>query len=306
LIRDLGEFLDYLTSVRNASPHTIRCYRADLVEFIAYLDARGVKRFADATLKDVTGFLAHVRRAGCKPVTMGRKLSALRSFWRHLVRTGAAKANLPALIDGPRRPRLLPEFLTAEEVARVLATPDTETINGLRDRAILEVLYATGARVSEVVALDLEDLPQDDLLRIRGKGQKERLVVLGASALQALRLYLDEARPALVNDGSQRALFLNRDGGRFTGRGIRRMVAGYTLRATGRALGPHALRHTFATHLLNGGADLRTVQEMLGHAHLTTTQVYTHVSREHLRHVYDRAHPRAQASSAAPRRKVRR
>jgi tyrosine recombinase XerC len=300
----LQEFLEYLAAARNASPHTIRCYGRDIEEFLQYLRDHRIEHLSDVKPQDLTGFLAAVRRNGRKAVTMSRKLSAVRAFWRHLLRTGAVPTNITVAIDGPRLPKRLPKFLNQEELARVLAAPDPQDVLGLRDRAVIELLYATGARVSEVVALDVANLPADDLLRIRGKGQKERLVVIGQSAQEAIALYLGHARPALLNGSNEAALFVNRGGGRLGARGVRRMVCKYTKAAVGRALSPHALRHTFATHLLDGGADLRTVQELLGHAHLTTVQVYTHVSREHLRYVYDRAHPRAHAEAPSRRRRA--
>jgi tyrosine recombinase XerC len=287
------QFLDYAAVVKAVSPKTVSCYRQDLEQLLEFLSLRGITKTEEVTLQDLTAFLAYVRSTGRKAATMARKLSAVRGFWRHLYRSGIVPRDVAALIDSPRLEKRLPKFLTHDEMVRLLAAPEPTSPLGLRDRAVLETFYSTGLRVSELVALDLDDLPSEDILRVHGKGDKERLAVLGASARAAVDAYLERGRPALLNGTATQALFISERGGRIADRSIRRMVVKYTRRAVGRALGPHALRHTFATHLLDGGADLRSVQEMLGHSQLSTTQTYTHVSREHLMWVYQRAHPRA-------------
>lgn len=294
------QFLDYMAAVRAVSPKTVKCYRQDLDELLEFLKLRGITKAEAVTRQDLTAFLAYVRNSGRKATTMARKLSAVRGFWRHLYRSDVVARDVAALIDSPKLPKYLPKFLTREEMSRVLAAPDPETVLGLRDRGMLEALYSTGARVSELVALNVADIPTDGILRIRGKGDKDRLVVLGESAARALRVYLERARPLLLNGVATAALFLSHAGTRITDRSVRRVVGKYTKEVTGRRLAPHALRHTFATHLLDGGADLRSVQELLGHANLSTTQTYTHISREHIMEVYERAHPRAKAPLATP------
>ena len=291
--QQVEQFLDYAAVVKAVSPKTVNCYRQDLEQLLEFLSLRGITKAEEVTLQDLTAFLAYVRSTGRKAATMARKLSAVRGFWRHLYRSGIVPRDVAALIDSPRLEKRLPKFLTHDEMVRLLAAPEPTSPLGLRDRAVLETFYSTGLRVSELVALDLDDLPSEDILRVQGKGDKERLAVLGASARAAVDAYLERGRPALLNGTATQALFISERGGRISDRSIRRMVVKYTRRAVGRALGPHALRHTFATHLLDGGADLRSVQEMLGHSQLSTTQTYTHVSRERLMWVYQRAHPRA-------------
>jgi len=292
--------MGYLIGVKCASPATAKAYRKDIEQLLDVLQARGVTTLPNVTVQDLFAFLSDIRRGGSKAVTMARKLSAVRSFWLYLVRTGVAPTDVTSLLDGPRLEKRLPRVLTADEMTRVLAAPDPDTILGLRDRAILETLYSTGVRVSELVALELGDLPPQDILRIRGKGQKERLVVLGESARKALALYLQYGRPSLLNGRPTEAVFLNRLGHRITTRSIGRAVGKFTREVTGTPLGPHVLRHTFATHLLDGGADLRCVQELLGHSQLSTTQIYTHVSREHIMWIYQRTHPRANLPGPRP------
>jgi len=304
VIRHIDDFLNYLAAVKGLSAKTVRCYHRDLEQLAEFLKLRGITRVEDVGLQDLTAFLACVRERGGAVVTMARKLSAIRGFWRHLYRSGIVTRDIAALTDNPKREKRLPKFLTHDEMIRLLAAPEPASLLGLRDRAVLETFYSTGLRVSELVALDLDDLPSEDILRVRGKGDKERLAVLGASARAAVDAYLERGRPALLNGMATQALFISERGGRIADRSIRRMVVKYTRRAVGRALGPHALRHTFATHLLDGGADLRSVQEMLGHSQLSTTQTYTHVSREHLMWVYQRAHPRANLPDGRPHLRV--
>jgi integrase/recombinase XerC len=233
---------------------------------------------------------------------VARHLSAIRSFFRFLYREGKVSSNPFALVSAPRRPRRLPKFLTPEEVRAVLRAPDVSTPRGLRDRAILEILYATGMRVGELVTLRTSDLPPSlsnahrggGDLRVVGKGRRDRIVLMAAAAQDALRQYVRSGRPALVRGRPADALFVNARGGKLSDRGVR-LVVDQAVRAAAlaRRISPHVLRHTFATHLLDGGADLRVVQELLGHASLATTQIYTHVSRDWLKRVYDKAHPRA-------------
>jgi integrase/recombinase XerD len=293
------DFLAYLEFERGLSRNTLEAYRADLLQFGAYLDANGYDAFAVGHV-ELAGFLTSLalgsdERPPVAAATLQRKAACLRSFYRHLRREGAIDHDPTAELRGPRKTQKLPEVLSRDEVNHLLAAPQGVSPASLRDRALLEVLYACGLRASETVALQLEDVNlHDELLRARGKGSKERLVPIGREAVAALRAYLRDARPALVGLRVERHLFVNRRGGGLSRQGLYKIVQGYA-GAVGlqHRMSPHTLRHTFATHLLAGGCDLRTLQEMLGHADIATTQLYTHLSTERLRDVYFGAHPRA-------------
>lgn len=292
------EFLEHLRSVRGFSDHTILAYGKDLRQCAAFLaEVMGRRRWEEVEIADLRRYLAALHERGLSRATAARALAAIRSFMRHLRSRGAIDADPSSLLVTPRVRRSLPRFLQQEETERLLAAPGVSKPTGLRDRAILETLYASGMRVSEIASLDAADVGSGDTVKLRGKGGKERLIFLGRPALRALDDYLARGRPALekaADPSRHKALFLNRGGGRLTPRSIRRIVGRYARAAgLGRKLGPHALRHTFATHLLEGGADLRAVQELLGHSSLDTTQVYLHLTPGRLREIYDRAHPRA-------------
>jgi len=293
----VDRFLGYLEGERGYSPQTLRAYAADLAGFADFA-ARGADDFdpAAVTTVQLRGYLARLRNQGAARSTTARKIASLRSFYRYLLREGIVNHNPASDLRLPRREKRLPVFLDEAEVARLLATPDPADPAGCRDRAILEVLYSTGMRISELAAVSFEDLDLlGEVLKARGKGKKERLVPLGGPALQALRDYL-AVRPSLAGGRrvSARALWLNKGGTRLSDRGIRRLFEKHA-RAAGlpATVTPHTLRHSFATHMLNRGADLRAVQELLGHASLASTQVYTHVTTEKLKSVYGKAHPRA-------------
>jgi tyrosine recombinase XerC len=289
----LAEFSSYLKLRQGVSPNTVRAYCQDVEDFIEFCRARGI------TPEKVDGwvaraYLAHLLQKGLARSTVARKIAALRSFYRYMSRQGRLKSNPFSLVEVPRQRRRLPRFLYYPEVEALLAQPRADTL-GLRDRALLEVLYATGARISEALGLNIGDLHlEEGYAVVRGKGGKERLVLLGRKASRALKAYLDHARGKLLAREATEAVFLNRNGGRLSPRGARYLLARY-LRSAGldKRCSPHSLRHSFATHLLENGADLRVVQELLGHARLSTTQVYTHVSGARLREVYNRTHPRA-------------
>jgi integrase/recombinase XerD len=292
------DFLAYLEFERGLSRNTLEAYRSDLLQFGRFLDGRGTSA-ARATSADVADFLAALAGDGGKaasPATVHRKAACLRSFFRHLRREEIRDSDPTATLTAPRRGRKLPQVLTRAEVARVLEQPGGTEPAALRDRALLELMYACGLRASEAIELEVADVDLEDrVLRARGKGSKERLVPVGQAAARAVRAYLERGRPALVGGNPvERHLFVNFRGGPLTRQGLYKIVRRHAASAglAGR-MSPHTLRHSFATHLLAGGCDLRSVQEMLGHADVSTTQLYTHLSSERLKDVYFRAHPRA-------------
>jgi len=295
--RDIDAFIEYLRSARRVSDHTLRGYASDLGQCAAFLrEGFAVETWQAAEPAMLRRYLAALHAQEYERTSIARKLSALRSLYKFLCRRGAERDPTTG-IRAPRARSRLPAFLYPEEIRDLLAAPP-DTPLGLRDRALLETLYATGMRASEIVGLDLGQVVSGAReFRIKGKGGRERIVLVGSYAARALEEYLVKGRPALLGGKSrsdERAAFLNRNGTRLTDRGLRRMVHRYVMRTSARrGISPHALRHTFATHLLEAGADLRTVQELLGHARLGTTQIYTHVTRTRLKEIYDRAHPRA-------------
>ncbi len=290
---DVAAFLRALEGERGASPHTLAAYGRDLLHFAVFVHGQGVAAWEQVTPQLARRYVAALDRRYARSA-IARQLSAVRSFFRFLYREGKASHNPVALISIPQRQRRLPKFLTPDEVRMVLGAPDISTALGLRDRAILELLYATGMRVGELVALRLSEVQWGGELRVTGKGRKERVVLVADAAQAALRHYLQDGRPRLVARRTVDAAFVNARGGPLSDRGVRIIVDRAIRRtALARRISPHVLRHTFATHLLDGGADLRVVQELLGHVNLAATQIYTHVSRDWLKRVYDKAHPRA-------------
>lgn len=289
-------YMQYLAVEKQVSHHTLDHYYSDLEQFIAYMLGEGRTSFADITHLDVRTFVGRMARDRAKK-TIARKVSALRSFFTFLRREGFVEKNPAKDVHLPKLERRLPNFLYLDAVERLMNAPDTSTLLGLRDKALLELLYASGVRVSECVGLDRSDLDLDlGAALVYGKGAKERYVLLGSSAVSALRRYLSEAWPLLrqQTDGEDRPVFLNHKGTRLSDRSVRRILDKYVVQLAGmQKVSPHTLRHTFATHLLDHGADLRVVQELLGHASLSSTQIYTHTTREHLERVYTKAHPRA-------------
>ncbi len=299
----LDAYLEYLTAVQRASAHTVKAYTEDLLQFLDFMTRRERTAWGQVTVLDVRRFLAERMEAGAARATVSRKLSALRGLFGFLTARGLRADDPTVGIRAPKLPERLPHYLEEDEMADLLRAPDAGTPLGLRDRALLEVLYASGMRVSELVSLSLHDLAQADptgglaALRVTGKGRKQRVVLLGEQAVEALQTYLTGGRPTLranAEGDDDGALFLNRGGTRLTARSVARMLHKYVMLTCARhGISPHALRHTFATHLVNNGADLRTVQQLLGHVSLATTEVYTHVSARRLREVYAQAHPRA-------------
>ena len=282
-------FLNYLHTERNASDHTCLNYQLDLKQFFQFL---GDQRIRQITPLEIRRFVAHLSTTHASRRTIARKLSCLRSFFRYLCREGTLKHNPAASVPTPKLEHRLPSFLDEQQMVRLLETPSTKKWQGLRDRAILEAFYSTGARVSELVGLNLEDLDEiSGTVVLRGKGKKERLCPIGETALTAIRRYLAK-RPKKVR--VPYALFVSQKGTRLTARQVDRLLVQYVrLAGLPASISPHSLRHSFATHLLDRGADLRSVQELLGHANLATTQIYTHVTAQRLKKVYDQAHPRA-------------
>jgi integrase/recombinase XerC len=333
----LESFTSYLADERHFSPYTARCYGADLRQFVDYLcnstkltiheprETQAFERYAkqratgtpfptgQGTVTDlicganaelIRGFLAHLGEQMYSAATMARKIATLRSFYKWADRRGFANGNPMTAIRTPRQAKRLPKAIPIEQVEKLLAAPGDGDVLSRRDRAMLETLYSTGIRVSELVGLQMEDLDlTGEALRIRGKGKKERIVPLGAHAIASIQRYLDMLKSdakfagVLSNPGGKLPLFVNKHGGRLSSRSVRRKLDKY-LKQVGLdpSISPHTLRHSFATHLLDNGADLRSVQELLGHQSLSTTQVYTHLSAQRLQDAYNRAHPRAQAS----------
>jgi integrase/recombinase XerD len=293
------DFLAYLEFERGLSRNTLEAYRSDLLQLGAYLERSGVEAPA-ATHADLSGFLTELAqgseaRPPVAPATLQRKAACMRSFYRHLRRDEVIAHDPTADLRAPRKQQKLPQVLTRAEVARLLASPRGTTPGATRDRALLELMYACGLRASEAIDLTLMDIDlRAGVLRARGKGSKERLVPIGREAIAAMRHYLDRARPKLVGVRDEAHVFVNLRGSGLTRQGLYKIVQRHAKAAglEGR-MSPHTLRHTFATHLLAGGCDLRALQEMLGHADVATTQIYTHLSAERLKDVYFKAHPRA-------------
>ena len=319
MITHLREFLKYLSLNRNVSPHTRRAYDGDLRQFMAFLAADRGKAVpaltaADLDVDAVRGYLAMLYRKGRSRASAARKLAALRAFGRYLRREDLTIAEPAALVATPKQEHKIPAHLTEEEMSRLIDVPDTTTALGRRDRAMLELFYASGLRLSELVGLDLDDVNLSArLVRVLGKGNKERLVPFNTSAANAIRRYLRD-RNAMVmaaertrdrsatapkrsgrrHDGGDPPVFVNYRGERLSSRSVHRLVRRYVAACSSRyGISPHALRHSFATHLLARGADLRAIQELLGHVRLSTTQRYTHVNVTQLAEVYRKAHPRA-------------
>ncbi len=318
----IQRFLDYLDCERNFSAHTIRSYTVDLQQFCRFLTARSSAPAGDgpsetitngelpdedsisperltaliltASAMEIRAFLAMMRNSNYSKASMARKLATLRSFYKYLVKTGVAEDSPVSVIRTPRQDRRLPRCLDIKQVAALLEAPDATKLLGARDRAILETIYSAGLRISELVGLNMEDLDEySESLRIRGKGKKERLAPLGQKALDSIAAY-QVKRSAAFGPARQGALFVNKHGKRISARSVRRKFDKYLLIAgLDSHVSPHTLRHSFATHMLNAGADLRSVQEMLGHVDIATTQVYTHMDKDRLKAIHKRYHPRA-------------
>ncbi len=289
------KYINYLKAERNASPYTVRNYTHDLLSFFSYLGSQKITSLNEVDKQTMRGYLSQLVKDGFAKISISRKLSAIRSFYRYLLREKLVASSPVATTSSPKLDKRLPDFLTPEETVRLLEAPDLTTPQGQRGRALMELLYASGLRVSELVSLDLEQINLNTgEIRVWGKGAKERVVLMGKPAAVALSVYLSQGRPQLLGEKKSHSLLVNRDGGRLTERSIQRTLTKYACAAgISKRVHPHMLRHTFATHLLDGGADLRVVQELLGHASLTSTQIYTHVTKSQARKVYLSAHPLA-------------
>ena len=293
-LQEAADYLDYARVEKGLAANSISNYRRDLLQFCSFLAVRRIA-LADAVRDDVRAFLAALYERGMSAASVARHLISLRNFFRFLAKEGRITADPTADVDAPQLEQRLPRYLSAEEVETLLAKPDTATPRGLRDKAMLEVLYATGMRVSELVRVRCADLESRlGVVRCLGKGNKERLVPVGKSALRAVEAYLQGGRGSFCRTGSEPFLFLNRRGKPLTRVGFWKILAGYGRQAGfSIPLTPHLVRHSFATHLLERGADLRSIQLMLGHSDISTTQVYTHVLKQRLKQVYQSYHPRA-------------
>jgi len=303
-----NKYISYLEVERNASAYTVRNYTTDLCGsknikgWFTFLKEQGVTSLDKVDRSVLRNYLSYLVDQGVVKASIARKLSAIRSFYRYLVREGILSANPIERASSPKLDKRLPSFLTLKEVERLLNAPDLSHPLGQRDRAFMELLYASGLRVSELVSLNLGQINLNtNEIRVWGKGSKERVVLMGEPAAEALRNYLSQGRLKLLAEKRNSALFLNRYGQRLPERSVQRILEEYTKRVgLNKRVHPHMLRHTFATHLLDGGADLRVVQELLGHARLSSTQIYTHVTKSQARKVYLSAHPMAQEKKDEP------
>ena len=295
----MDRFLAHLEVERNLSPETLRAYRSDLEQLYDFFRAENETDIVGLDVFQARRYLAHLQTTGYSKSTVVRKLASIRGFFRFLEREGKTERSPFHEVRTPRVRKPLPHFLTVSEVVRLLEAPEGTTFAGSRDRCVLEVLYSTGLRVSELVALDWRDIDHDEgVLRARGKGRKERVVPIGSFALEALRRYRAQIPADWNPQDPERAVFLNRFGNRISDRSIRKLLDKYLKKAgLDHKTSPHTLRHSFATHMLDGGANLREVQELLGHKHLATTQVYTHLTHERLAQTYRSAHPHATLSA---------
>lgn len=302
----LSRFVVYMTAERNLSPLTIQLYRREIGEFGEFLRGEGLTGWGQADRHVARRYLAWLGSEGIAKSSIARRVAEVRSFYRFMLREGILQTNPLAALHAPKTERLLPEFLTVDETVALLQTPDLSKADGLRDRAILELLYASGMRVSEVMGLKLGDVtPAQGEALVWGKGAKERIVLVGRPALQALETYLREGRPRLLGGKRSTAIFINRLGGPLNERSVQRLLEEAAAAAgINKHVTPHTLRHTFATHMLDGGADLRVVQELLGHSNVSTTQIYTHVTQGHARRVYLDTHPLASQARPAGEERI--
>lgn len=293
---EIESFTAYQQVGRNVSPLTVKAYTEDLVQFADFARKIDLSDWNQVRYQHIRQFLGGLQREGYQRASIARKLAALRAFYRFLLRQGKVESDPASAVSTPKQEKRLPKVLQEPQIELLMRAPDCMKPAGLRDRAILETLYASGMRASELVGLRVDDVSQGDEVRVFGKGSKERIVLLGRAAREALSEYVTKGRPQFAAKATKpsTALFLNRSGGPLTARSVQRVLDKYFQAASAEMkVSPHVLRHSFATHLLEHGADLRVVQELLGHADIATTQIYTHVSQEYLKRIYEKAHPRA-------------
>lgn len=291
----ISEFEGYLKIEKNASVYTIDSYMKDIYDFVDFMKIINIYAIEEVTYINIRKYLAYLNEKKYAKKTIARKVSSLRSFFRFLVRENYLEVNPFLMVSTPKIEKKLPNFLYEDEITELINAPDLSKELGIRDRAILEILYASGIRVSELVTININSVDfGNQILLVFGKGSKERYVNIGQYASEALKLYLNDARPKLKPQNDENAVFINRYGSRLSDRSVRRMINKYINQiSVTKKVSPHTLRHTFATHLLNSGADLRSVQELLGHVNISTTQIYTHVTKERLQTIYNNYHPRA-------------
>ncbi|MFH1310619.1 MAG: tyrosine recombinase XerC [Candidatus Omnitrophota bacterium] len=288
--RYIEKFRNYLDIEKNYSVHTLRNYQSDLKELSIFLENKDIK---DVNHLDIRRFLAELKQKGSAKRTIVRKLGAVRSFFKFLFREKYIESDPAGSVFTPKLDKRLPEFLDLEKTLKLITSPNSDTFLGLRDRAMLEVLYSTGIRVSELVGLNIQNIDFiAGVIKVRGKGKKERIALLGQQAQLSLRRYVREKQGFSAVE--EKAVFLNRFGGRLTDRSVRRLIDKYVKKCSiEQKISPHSIRHSFATHMINNGADLRSVQELLGHKNLSTTQIYTHLGSQRIKTMYTKAHPRA-------------
>ncbi|BCJ85824.1 site-specific tyrosine recombinase XerD [Effusibacillus dendaii] len=291
----IERFIHYLAVERGLSQNTLESYQRDLIGYTEFLRQNGIEDIDQTRRASIIGYLAGLQKMGRATTTISRNLASIRSFYGFLLRDGLIEGDPTANLESPKVEKKLPQVLSVQDVERLLESPDLRTHAGIRDKAMLELLYASGIRVSELVSLNIEDVNINmGFLKCFGKGSKERIIPLGAVALKILDQYMNRSRQSLVRDASERSLFLNHHGQRLTRQGFWKIIKKYAKAANiKKEITPHTFRHSFATHLLENGADLRSVQEMLGHADISTTQIYTHITKSRLKEVYAKTHPRA-------------
>ncbi len=293
--KQLEEFIHFLSAERGLSKNTLDSYRRDIRSFLEYLKKNNIQDVSKASRDLIVDYLKDLKDEGKATSSVSRNLASLRSFYQYLMHEGVLVDNPAQQVDPPRLEKKLPRVLSFEEVEHLLSQPPDNEPVGLRDKAMLELLYASGIRVSELVLLDVNDFnPEVGFLRCRGKGMKERIVPIGSVAIRNVQDYITGCRSILVKNDDERSLFVNQHGRRLTRQGFWKILKKYAQKANlNGAVTPHTLRHSFATHLLENGADLRSVQEMLGHSDISTTQIYTQITRRKIREIYDKTHPRA-------------
>lgn len=289
------EYIDYLKIERGLSENTLESYGRDLRQYLVYLKTNNITSLSETTKTTIITYLFYLQKKGKASSTISRNLASIRSFYQYLVNEQYIKKDPTLNLESPKMEKRLPKVLTVKEVDLLLKQPDIREPLGLRDKAMLELLYATGIRVSEMISLNIDNINLEmGYIRCMGKGSKERIIPVGNIATRYLREYLAGSRQTLLKDSSEQALFVNHYGNRLTRQGFWKIIKAYAQKANiNTKITPHTLRHSFATHLLENGADLRSVQEMLGHSDISTTQIYTHLTRKRIREVYEKTHPRA-------------